>query len=267
MFIPLVSIITPLYNGNKFIESAIVSVRNQTFSNWELLIVDDCSEDNSPVLVRNFTESDNRIKLFTLERNGGAAVARNFGIRAASGRFIAFLDCDDEWLPDKLEKQLDLLSQTGASFCFGAYIRVNEVGTFLGPIGVPRLLTYNEALKTNYVGCLTAIYDTINLGKVFMPESMPCHEDYPLWLHIIKKSGVGVGVPTVLAKYCVRSSSLSSNKLKTVRQIWYIYREIERLNFLSSIFFLVNQSVRALVRNYYPRFAIFVGWLHVIEHE
>lgn len=267
MFSPLVSIITPLYNGQKYIERAIVSVRNQTFSNWDLLIIDDCSDDDSPVLVRNFTESDNRIKLFTLERNGGAAVARNFGIRVASGRFIAFLDCDDEWLPDKLEKQLDLLFQTGASFCFGAYIRVNEIGSLLGSIGVPRVLTYNEALKTNYVGCLTAIYDTKSLGKVFMPESMPCHEDYPVWLHIIKQSGVAVGVPTVIAKYCVRGSSLSSNKFQTVRQIWYIYRELEHLNFYSSIFCLFNQSVRALARNHYPRFAILVGWLHVIEYE
>jgi teichuronic acid biosynthesis glycosyltransferase TuaG len=267
MSFPLVSIITPLYNGQKYIERAIVSVRNQTFSNWELLIVDDCSDDDSPVLVRNFTELDNRIKLFTLGRNGGAAVARNFGIRVASGRFIAFLDCDDEWMPDKLEKQLDLLSQTGASFCFGAYIRVNEAGSFLGSIGVPRLLSYNEALKTNYVGCLTAIYDTRILGKVFMPELMPCHEDYPVWLHIIKKSGVAVGVPTVLAKYCVRGSSLSSNKFKTVQQIWFTYRVLENLNFFSSIVCLVNQSVRALVRNNFPRFAILVGWLHVIENE
>jgi teichuronic acid biosynthesis glycosyltransferase TuaG len=261
---PVVSVIMPLYNAEKYIDKAILSIQGQTFTSWEILIVDDCSTDGSAKIVKNYAIVDSRIKYSLMSKNMGAAYARNYGIKAARGRYIAFLDSDDEWLPDKLSKQLNLMSTTGMAFCYGAYLRVDEEGLPLSPVGVPRVLTYAEELKTNYVGCLTAIYDTNYFGKMYMPELL-CHEDYPLWLNLLKEGVEGVGVTSVIARYCVRKSSLSSNKFRTIQQVWIIYRDLEKLSLVKSIICFVNQSLRALVRNYFHRYAIHLGWMHRVD--
>lgn len=259
---PRVSIITPLYNGADYIEKAVRSVQRQSYMRWELIVVDDASSDQSPKIVERLLSDDPRIKLLRLKKNCGAAVARNYGINAATGRYIAFLDCDDEWMPGKLAAQVERLSATKAALCFAAYIRVDERGKVISRVGVPVALSYREELMTNYIGCLTAMYDRQLVGKVHMPEYLPCHEDYPMWLEILRKSGPAVGIPVVLAKYSVRAGSLSSNKLQTARQVWRIYREIEKLPLFSSYYYFINQSGRAILRNYFPRLAIKVGWLH-----
>ena len=174
---PIVSIVTPLFNGQAFVEEAIRSVQGQTFKEWEIVVVDDASTDQSVLIVNTLINSDSRIRLLQRKENKGAASARNLAISGAKGRYIAFLDCDDKWLPGKLSTQLEFLTRTGAAFCFTAYERVDEAGMFLDSVGVPHQLTYKELLKTNYIGCLTAIYDTKVFGKVFMPDSMPCHEE------------------------------------------------------------------------------------------
>lgn len=262
---PVVSIVTPLFNGQAFVEEAIRSVQEQIFKDWELIVVDDASTDQSVSIVNNVICSDSRISLLLLKENKGAASARNLAISVAKGRYIAFLDCDDKWLPGKLSTQLELLTRTGSAFCFAAYERIDEAGSFVDAVGVPHQLTYNELLKTNYIGCLTAVYDTKVFGKVFMPDSMPCHEDYPLWLKLIREAGPAVGVKTIQAQYRVRASSLSSNKIRTTRQVWHIYRDFEGLSLQYSLFCFLNQCIRGFIRKHFSQLAIRLGWMHRIE--
>jgi len=262
---PVVSIIMPLFNGMKFVSEAIRSVQDQTFTCWELLIVDDGSTDESVSIVKSLLKHDSRIKIFLFSANKGPAAARNLALFHAKGRYIAFLDCDDIWLPMKLDAQINVLSTTGAPFCYGAYLRVDTCGNLLGYLGVPKELSYKDELYTNYVGCLTAIYDTYAYGKVDMIESLSCHEDYPLWLRLLRQQGPAIGVLFVIAKYRVNPKSLSSNKFKTSFQIWRIYREIEKLSFFMSLFYFINQSIRAIIRHFFPKIGIILGWLHQVE--
>jgi teichuronic acid biosynthesis glycosyltransferase TuaG len=262
---PLVSIVTPLFNGQDFIEEAIGSVQEQIFKDWEMIVVDDASTDQSVSIVKSLMSSDPRIRVLLLKENKGAASARNLAISVAKGRYIAFLDCDDKWLPGKLSTQLEYLTRTESAFCFTAYERVDEAGVLLGVVGVPHRLTYKELLKTNYIGCLTAIYDTKVFGKVFMSDSMPCHEDYPVWLKLLREAGPAVGVKTIQAQYRVRTNSLSSNKIRTSRQVWHIYRDVEKLSLQYSLFCFLNQCMRAVIRTYFSQLAIRLGWMHRVE--
>ena len=235
----LVSIIMPLYNSEKFLSSSIESVVKQTYKNWELIIVDDRSTDNSLQKAIEYMKKDNRIKIIKLQENSGPAIARNTGIEAANGKFIAFLDSDDIWLPDKLELQLNFMRKTNASFSYTAYKKVNEDGEYRGIVSVPESVTYKKLLNTNVIGCLTAIYNCENLGKIYMPNIIK-HEDYALWLKILKKEVQAFGLNIPLAIYRVRKNSVSSNKLKAAFYQWKIYREIEQLNIIKSIYHFIN---------------------------
>lgn len=263
---PLVSVLMPVYNGEQFIREAIESVQAQTVTDWELLVVDDGSSDSSRGIVEQIAAEDVRVRLFaTGESGSGAACARNVGLEVARGRYVGFLDCDDAWLPHKLERQLALLEASGAGLAFGAYERVDETGKTLGAVGVPVCVDYASLLKTNYIGCLTAIYDIQVFGKVPMVVDLACHEDYPLWLRLLRDGGAAVGVREPVARYRVRAGSLSSNKLKTSQQTWRVYRELEGLSLARSAWSFVNQTGRALVRNRVPELARRLGWLHAVE--
>lgn len=212
----------PTYNSGKFIEESISSIQNQTYANWELLITDDCSTDDTVLIIKRFIRIDPRIRLFQLSKNSGSGVARNKSIQKASGRFIAFCDSDDQWLPNKLEVQLNFLRNQKASFTYSSYITQDENKNPIGEVISPSKISYKKILKNNYVGCLTAIYDTKALGKMFMPDIRK-RQDWVLWINIIKRLRVVQGISEPLAIYTVRKDSISSKKLNLVKYTWIVY--------------------------------------------
>ena len=257
-----VSIVMPLYNAADRVEEGVRSVQAQSLSDWELLVVDDASTDDSVKRVEALAAEDARIRVLRLERNGGPALARNAGIREARGRYIAFLDSDDAWAPEKLARQVAAMER-GAVFSFTAMERFDEQGRRLSAAGVPERVSYEEMLKTNYVGCSTAMYDTRYFGKVEMPQ-IDRRQDYGLWLRLLKRVEVAHGLNEPLVRYTVRSGSVSSNKLTTAAYTWRVYRELERLSWVRSGYCLAHQTGRALVRNRCPRVARRLGWLHPV---
>lgn len=242
-----VSIITPNYNGEAFIAETIQSVLNQDFLAWELIIVDDMSTDNSLEIIQSF--EDNRIKLIQLEKNQGAAIARNEGISQAQGRWIAFLDGDDVWMPDKLSHQINFMLKNNYAFTYTAYEKMNELGQQIGQIPVPEKVDYYDLLKTCSIGCLTAIYDTEQLGKIYMPI-IDKRQDYGLWLRILKEIDYAYGLNDNLAKYRVRSHSISSNKFLAARYQWLVYRKIEKLSFFSTLFYMISYAYYGVIKSY-----------------
>ncbi|GAP67735.1 glycosyltransferase [Bacteroidales bacterium 6E] len=227
----LVSIITPTYNSLKFIDETIKSIIDQTYSNWELVITDDCSSDGTWEYLKTLPKKDDRIKVYRLEKNSGAGIARNNSIMHAIGRYIAFCDSDDKWLPEKLEKQLKFMDSNNLAFTYSSYQKINELGLERGVVHVPKELTYKMLLKTCPIGCLTAIYDSQIIGKVYMPEIRK-RQDYGLWLLIMQKIKQTKGMTEVLALYRERSNSISSNKFKAAL---YHYKVLRKVGNVSTI--------------------------------
>ena len=235
----LVSVITPSFKSGKFIAKTIESVLSQTYENWEMIIVDDCSPDNSNLIVEKYMEKDNRIKLIKLEKNSGPAIARNTAIKEAKGRYIAFLDADDQWLPEKLEKQILFMKENNLPFTYSAYKLIDEEDNILGEFYPPAEANYKTLLKTNYIGCLTAIYDSEKLGKMYMPNILK-RQDHALWLKILKKIKTTRGILEPLAIYRIRKNSVSSNKIKSAIYQWKIYREVEKLSVPKSMYYFIH---------------------------
>ena len=229
----LVSIITPSYNCAKYIEETIQSIQAQTYTNWELLITDDCSTDESVDIIRNYSATDSRIKLFILKENSGAGVARNNSIKEARGRFIAFCDSDDRWYPNKLECQLAFIKENGCALSYASYDVCDELGHKTGHVNCLSKLTPKEILRDNGIGCLTAIYDTHMIGKCYMP-SMRKRQDWCLWIDIINKIGEAKGVQIPLALYRNRDSSISSNKIEMLKFNYEVYHTFLKRSCLES---------------------------------
>lgn len=257
----IVSIITPLHNAADFFEQALESVLSQTYDEWELIIIDDRSTDNSVEIVKSYLEIDNRINLIQLEKNYGAAVARNAGIEIAKGRYIAFLDSDDIWYPEKLERQLDFMQKNDVAFSFSKIERVNEAGRVLGISKIPGKVDYYTLLKTNVVACSSAIYDTEKLGKVYMPEIRK-RQDFALWLRLLKSVEYGYGIQEVLLKYVVRQGSVSANKVSAACYTWRVYRELEQLPFLTSLYYFMHYVLNAFIRLRIPWLAKKLNLMH-----
>ena len=257
---PAVSIVMPVYNGEAFIVKSIFSVLQQSFQDWELIVVDDVSVDTSVNCVKIHSAEDERIRLIQLDMNSGAAVARNKAIDYARGRYIAFLDSDDLWLPHKLERQLAFMEQTGASFSFSAYEKIDAYCNPLGQVGVPAKVEYSDLLKTCSIGCLTAIYDTKYFGKVYMPNIRK-RQDFGLWLSLLKRTNYAYGLNEVLAQYRVRPDSISANKLSAAKYQWMIYRDIEKISLPASIYYFGNYAVRGLLKTKAPALARKLGVL------
>lgn len=236
---PLVSIITPSFNSENFIRETIESIINQSYSNWELLITDDNSTDKSVEIISSFVKKDSRIKLYQLKNNSGAGVARNKSISEANGRYIAFCDSDDVWMAEKLKKQVAFLTESNLSFTYSGYLVINEEGGYTGKVIPPLEISYNKMLKNNYVGCLTAIYDSKKIGKQFMPKIRK-RQDWLLWLNILKKYGPSSGMPETLAKYRKRNKSVSSNKVLMLKYNWLVYNNELGFNKFKSILLLLN---------------------------
>lgn len=241
-----VSVIMPVHNAEKYLSESISSVLQQTYPYWELLIVDDCSTDNSLAIINRYAVLDARIRcLKTDAPSGSPCLPRNLGIKAAQGRFIAFLDSDDCWLPNKLEQQLCLFGETGTvGLVFSDYEKMSEEGERNNRvIKAPMEVSYKQLLRGNVIGCLTAIYDTSRVGKMFFMQHT--HEDYILWLSILKKGVVAVNTGTVEALYRVRRNSVSSNKLKVLSWQWDIYRNIEKTGLLKAMYYFAHYAYKA----------------------
>jgi teichuronic acid biosynthesis glycosyltransferase TuaG len=235
----LVSIITPMYNGERFIAETIQSVISQTYPYWEMLIVDDGSKDQGAEIVKEYTLKDSRIKLFH-QPNAGSAAARNNGIRHAEGRYIALLDADDLWDPMFLESQLNLMKKTGGLLVYASHRRIDENSKeCLNPFFVKGQVEYKDLLKTCSISCLTGLYDTSVYGKFYLREDLKSlRDDYMYWLEIIKKVKVAYANQEVIASYRVLSNSTSRNKKKVVKPQFRIYYEMEKLGLVRSVYYL-----------------------------
>ncbi|AQS93255.1 glycosyl transferase [Polaribacter sp. BM10] len=234
----LVSIITPSYNSSAFISKTIISVLNQTYKNWEMIIVDDCSTDGSNKLIESFIAKDSRIMLHKLAKNSGTAIARNTAIDIANGEFIAFLDSDDIWLPNKLELQIEFMIQNNYNFTHTSYSTINETSEKPIKNFICRpTLNYKNMLYSNRIGCLTVIYNANKLGKIYMPNVRK-RQDYALWLKILKIEEHAFGIPEILAHYRLRNQSISNNKFEMLKWNFYLFKNIEKMSYVKSFFYL-----------------------------
>lgn len=226
---PLVSVVTPVWNAAATLPATLASVRAQSLGDWEMLLVDDASTDGSARVIAEAMAADPRVRGLATGKNSGAGVARNLGIRAARGRYIAFLDADDRWRPEKLERQIGFMERGGHAFAFTAYQREDAEGRLLGRVGVPPRVTRAGLLRRNVIGCLTAVYDARTLGGIEMPEARR-RQDYGLWLRLLERVEAAHGLDEVLADYRVSRDSLSGNKLVAARDTWALYREVVGLS-------------------------------------
>ncbi|ELZ5773640.1 glycosyltransferase family 2 protein [Vibrio metschnikovii] len=241
---PLVSIITPSYNCAQTIHKTIQSVQAQTYPYWEMVIVDDYSTDNSVDIINGYAKQDPRIRVIARKWNAGPAIARNVAIEESMGRFIAFLDSDDRWHPTKLKKQIEFMLGYKVALSYTSYNKYDSEGKFLGAFIPPIKLSYHDLLKSNSIGCLTAIYDSNLIGKVYMPN-IAKRQDMGLWLRILKEIDYAYGMPDVLADYlAVQANSVSSNKFNAAKYQWRLYREVEKLDFINSAKYFVQYSFR-----------------------
>ncbi len=230
----LVSVIMPAYNCEAFISEAIQSVKDQTYANWELLVIDDSSLDASPGIIKSWSNKDLRIHFLSNTKNRGTHYSRNKGIEASSGKFIAFLDADDLWKPQKLEKQLELMDKEKIPACFSSYALMDEKGTLINrKIEALPVLTYEKLLKANYVGNLTGIYNASQLGKIYSPDILK-RQDWALWLDVIKKGGPMKGIEEALAYYRLRKGSISKNKMEMLKYNFNVYHKILGYSFSRS---------------------------------
>ncbi|WP_303189341.1 glycosyltransferase family 2 protein [Fusobacterium ulcerans] len=243
---PLVSIITPLYNSEKYIGETIESVLNQTYKNWEMLIIDDCSKDNGVKIVNNYILKDKRIKLFRNEKNEGVSFSRNRAIDLSQGKYIAFLDSDDLWKKEKLEKQISFMEKNNIDLSYTGYEKINTDGSLRGEIKVPEKLDYKELLKNCLINCISGVYRKEKF-EVFRFRKTKA-EDYIFWLEIFKQIDYAYGIQESLAYYRVSNNSRSSNKLDIVKFHWKIYREYEKLNFFKAVYYYFIYIKRGMVR-------------------
>lgn len=247
----MVSIITPVYNAAEYLPETIKMVQEQTYKDWELLLVDDCSQDNSCQVVEEILSKcpDSRIQLLRQEKNQGAAKARNRGLKEARGRYIAFLDADDIRLPKKLEKELDFMEKKGAGFVFTAYEFGDEEAKGTGKVvQVPETLTYQQALSRTVIFTSTVLLDRERIPHRLMEMPPVPSEDSATWWQILKEGYIAFGLNQVLVVYRRPPKSLSSNKLVAIKRIWFLYRRVEKLSLMASICCFVGWALRASLR-------------------
>ncbi|SHM28148.1 Glycosyltransferase involved in cell wall bisynthesis [Chitinophaga jiangningensis] len=237
----LVSIITPVYNAERFISQTIDSVLAQTYPEWEMIIIDDGSKDNSVEVIRKYVEQDTRISYFA-QANGGSAAARNNGIRRANGQYIALLDADDLWDSNFLDSQIQLMKDKNSALVYSSHRLINEQSEEIHrPFIVPEKVTYKSLLKTCSISCLTGLYDTTGFGKIYLREDLrSLRDDYVYWLEIIKKTKVAYGNPNVIASYRVMSSSVTGNKKKVIKPQFLVYLKVEKLGWIRSVYYLCH---------------------------
>jgi teichuronic acid biosynthesis glycosyltransferase TuaG len=244
---PLVSIITPCYNSAAFIEATINSVIEQSYHNWELIIIDDSSTDDTCKLVEDYTSRYANIKLIRLEKNAGVANARNVGLEKAGGKYIAFLDSDDIWLKDKLQQQVAYMEQRNLPMSFCAYKRIDEAGKVISKqIEVPPSVTYGQLLSHNVIIFSTSLTLRSVIGATRFKKAG--HEDWIFWLDVFKKPFNGYGINQVFVLYRIRKGSVSANKLKVVGYTWKILRESEKIGFFKSVYLFTKYAFATVLK-------------------
>jgi len=246
---PLVSIIMPVCNSEAYIRDAIKSVIAQTYKNWELLVVDDGSTDGSCSIVEKFMARDSRIHLLQNPCPIGMPSApRNYGIQAAHGRYIAFLDSDDMWLPSKLAQQLPMFQDNRTAVVYSNYEKIDESGRRSARVVIaPPQVDYNKMLYSNYIGNLTGIFDVGKVGKNYFRQIR--HEDYAFWLLVLKSGYIARSTQTITALYRVRSSSLTANKLRLLSWQWNVLRNVEHISFPRSLLYYITYAYNAFFKN------------------
>ncbi len=246
----LVSVIVPVYNAGRWIEDTILSVKSQTYKDFEMILIDDGSTDDSVEVIRRTAGADERIKLVDVgEKNLGAAHARNRGVELARGRYICYIDADDLWSPDKLEKQLAFMDENDAAFSFTGYEFADESGIGVQKIvRVPGTISYRQALKNTTIFTSTVMFDMDKLTRedIMMPQ-VPS-EDTATWWKVLKKVGRAYGLDEALTLYRRGTGTLSSNKMTAIQRIWNLYRNVEGLNVFYSAYCFVFWAVRAVLR-------------------
>ncbi|MCM1326813.1 MAG: glycosyltransferase [Bacteroidales bacterium] len=247
----LVSIIVPVYQVENYIVETMDCVYAQTYENWELLLVEDCGGDNCVRLIEDYArkKGDSRIRLLCQASNMGAARARNRGLKEAKGRYIAYLDADDLWAPEKLEREITYLKEKGAAFVFTGYEFADQYGNGTGKVvRVPERLNYKEALKNTTIFTSTVMFDTEKIQKEMLEMPVMKSEDTALWWRILRNGYTAWGLDENLVKYRRAGTSLSSNKLEAVRRIWGLYRKAEGMGILNSAYHFCFWAVRAVKR-------------------
>lgn len=228
---PLVSILIPTFNSEKFISGTILSVQNQSYTNWEIILVDDCSTDATLVTVAELALNDNRIQYSKLDKNSGTGVARNSALAAAKGSYIAFLDADDLWKPNKLALQINFMQTNKLPFTFSFYECINEDGKPLNKrVEAPINLSYRQLFFCNYIGNLTAIYNVNFFGKIPI-SAIRKRQDWMLWLTVLKKIKIAHPVPESLAYYRIRDNSISTSKFDLIKYNFAVYRKFYGFSF------------------------------------
>ncbi|MGX9524766.1 glycosyltransferase family 2 protein [Alcaligenes sp. YSL9] len=236
----------PAFNAAGTLPESLTSVCTQDYPCWELLVIDDGSSDNTVELVTKFAQADSRIKLLRQPSNQGVAAARNAGIAAAQGQYIAFLDSDDLWLPQKLSQQLKAMQENQVLVSMTAYYRFQKSPKWQGITTPPHWVDYPELLKGNAIGNLTGMYDCRAIGKVYQKQVR--HEDYLMWLEVVRKAGRAYGLQEVLAAYRVSATSLSGNKIKSLQWTWQIYRHHLKLSVVQSSYLIFHYIVKAILK-------------------
>jgi len=245
---PLVSIIMPAFNSGAYISCAIKSVLQQTYKNWELIVVDDCSTDNTCLIVENLQKNDNRIFLYKQPSNSGAAQARNRALKESKGRFITYLDADDIWLPQKLEKQIKFMLDEHHPFTCTSYEVIDDSGHSKGKqVHMLRSVDYKEFLTYNLLQTVGIAVDTkfVDKSTLIMPN-LRRRQDAATWLQVLKSGMECYGIHEILAQYRHTKNSLSSNKLKAVKGIWFLYREVEKLPLAFSCYCFIRYAILAI---------------------
>ncbi len=247
----LVSIITPAYKAAKVVGETIRSVQAQTYGNWEMLITDDCSPDDTCAAVEAAAAGDARVVLIRQAVNGGPAAARNASLAAARGRWIAFLDSDDLWLPEKLSTQLAFQIATGAALTYTEFRRISADGATLGErVRIPEQLSYSQLLGNTAIATSTVLVDTAQTGPLRMKKTY--YDDFTCWLEILRPGRIARGLREDLMRYRVMGGSVSRNKGRSAREVWKTYRDIEQLSLPRACWSFGNYALRGVLK--YRRF-------------
>lgn len=248
----IVSIIMPLYNALPYVKEAIESVQKQSMSNWDLWIIDDCSTDGSVEYIKTKIQEDERIHILFNERNSGAAISRNRGIDASKGEYIAFLDSDDVWHTDKLEKQLLILQNGATDMVCSSYALIDENGrNCCEDFCVPSIVDFRRMKRQNVIGCSSLVLKRDSLG-LYRFRKEYYHEDYALWLELLQNGRTVTAVPEVLLDYRIRRGSRSWGKFHSAKEHWYILKELLHLPLREQILCMSFYSISAL-KKYCPK--------------